>query len=158
MAAFYRVMEIFASPHDCYLALRGLKTLPVRLKQHEASALKLAKWLETIDLVDRVIHPALWQHPQHQIWQRDFSGSSGLFAFIFKENYSTEKLASFVNMLDLFGIGYSWGGFKSLITAGKFSRWKNSEYFGKQMIRLNIGLEDTEDLIQDLARGFDTLR
>jgi cystathionine beta-lyase len=157
-AEYYKVMEIFASPHDCYLALRGLKTLPVRLKQHEASALQIAKWLETIDIVDRVIHPALPGHSQHRIWHRDFSGSSGLFAFTFKENYSDEKLASFVNSLEYFGIGYSWGGFKSLVTAGKFSRSPESEYYGKTMIRLNIGLEDAEDLLQDLARGFETLK
>jgi cystathionine beta-lyase len=158
LAEYYKVMEIFASPQDCYLALRGLKTLPVRLKQHEASALQIAKWLETIDIVDRVIHPALPGHPQHRIWQRDFSGSSGLFAFTFKEDYPNEKLASFVNSLEYFGIGYSWGGFKSLVTAGKFSRSPESEYYGKTMVRLNIGLEDAEDLIQDLARGFDILK
>ena len=157
-AQYYKVMEIFASPHDCYLALRGLKTLSVRLKQHEASALQIAQWLETFDIVDRVIHPALPGHPEHWIWQRDFSGSSGLFAFTFKENYSDEKLASFVNSLEYFGIGYSWGGFKSLVTAGKFSRSPESEYYGKTMVRLNIGLEDAEDLIQDLARGFDILK
>jgi cystathionine beta-lyase len=157
-ANFYSVMEIFASPQDCYLALRGLKTLRVRLKQHEASALEIAQWLETIDIVDRVIHPALPGHPQHQIWQRDFSGSSGLFAFTFKEDYSSEQLAAFINSLDFFGIGYSWGGFKSLITAGKFSRTAESEYYGKNIIRLNIGLEDAEDLMQDLARGFDIMK
>jgi len=156
-AEYYKVMEIFASPHDCYLALRGLKTLPVRLKQHEASALQIAKWLETIDIVDRVIYPALPGHPQHQIWQRDFKGASGLFAFTFKKDYPKEKLALFVNSLDFFGIGYSWGGFKSLITAGKFSRTAESGYYGKNMIRLNIGLEDAEDLMQDLAQGFETL-
>jgi len=157
-AEYYKVMEIFASPHDCYLALRGLKTLPVRLKQHEASALQIANWLQTAELVDRVIHPALPVHPQHRIWQRDFSGSSGLFAFTFKENYSSEQIAAFINSLELFGIGYSWGGFKSLITAGKFSRTAESEYYGKNMIRLNIGLEDAEDLMQDLARGFDIMK
>ncbi len=158
LAEYYKVVEIFASTHDCYLALRGLKTLPVRLKQHEASALQIARWLETVDLVDRVIHPALPGHPQHRIWQRDFSGSSGLFAFTFKKNYSDEILASFVNSLEYFGIGYSWGGFKSLITAGKFSRTAESEYYGKNIIRLNIGLEDAEDLIQDLARGFNCMK
>ncbi|MCP4622205.1 MAG: cystathionine beta-lyase [bacterium] len=157
-AEYYKVMEIFASPHDCYLALRGLTTLPVRLKQHEASALQIANWLETVEVVDRVIHPALPGHPQHRIWRRDFSGSSGLFAFTFKENYSSEQIASFINSLEFFGIGYSWGGFKSLITAGKFSRTAESEYCGKNMIRLNIGLEDSEDLMQDLARGFDILK
>ena len=156
-ANFYSVMEIFASPQDCYLALRGLKTLPVRLKQHEASALEIAQWLETIDLVDRVIHPALAEHPEHRIWQRDFKGSSGLFGFTFKEKYDQEKIASFINSLDLFGIGYSWGGFKSLITAGTYSRSADSIYYGKTVVRLNIGLEAAEDLMLDLAKGFDIL-
>jgi cystathionine beta-lyase len=157
-ANFYRVMEIFASPQDCYLALRGLKTLPVRLKQHETSALRIAQWLEAVDLVDRVIHPALAAHPEHRIWQRDFKGSSGLFGFIFKEDYAKEKIASFINSLDLFGIGYSWGGFKSLVTAGKFGRPADSNYYDKTVVRLNIGLEDAEDLMQDLARGFNIIK
>ncbi len=155
---FYSVMEIFASPNDCYLALRGLKTLPLRLKQHEKSALKVAQWLETVDAVDHVIHPALMSHPQHHIWKHNFSGSSGLFAFTFKEDYSEEKTASFINSLDLFGIGYSWGGFKSLITAGKYGRSAGSRYSGKTIIRLNIGLEDTEDIIKDLEKGFEVLK
>ena len=158
LADFYSVMEIFASPHDCHLALRGLRTLPVRLKQHETSALEIARWLATIDLVDRVIHPALPNHPEHRIWQRDFTGSSGLFAFTFKKDYAKEKIAGFVDSLDLFGIGYSWGGFKSLITAGKYSRPADSKYYDKTIIRLNIGLEDATDLMQDLAKGFDALR
>jgi len=157
-ADFYSVMEIFASPQDCYLALRGLKTLAVRLKEHEASALQIARWLETIDIVDRVIHPALPGHPEHRIWQRDFKGSSGLFAFTFKEDYPKEKIAAFIDSLDLFGIGFSWGGFKSLITAAKYSRPADSKYYGKTVVRLNIGLEDAEDLMQDLERGFDTIK
>jgi cysteine-S-conjugate beta-lyase len=154
---FYDTMEIFAPPYDCYLALRGLKTLPLRLKQHEISAIKVARWLENIDLVDKVIHPALQTHPQHHIWRRDFAGSSGLFAFTCKEDYSEEKIASFINSLDLFGIGFSWGGFKSLITAGKYKRFFGSEYSGKTVIRLNIGLEDSNDLIKDLQKGLQGL-
>lgn len=94
------------------------------MKQHESSALKVAQWLETNAIVDRVIHPALPGHPEHQIWQRDFSGSTGLFAYTFKEEHPEEKLAAFINSLEFFGIGYSWGGFKSLITAGKYVRAK----------------------------------
>lgn len=154
---FYNTMEIFAPPYDCYLALRGLKTLPLRLKQHETSAIKIAKWLEKADLVDNVIHPALKTHPQHNLWKRDFEGSSGLFAFTFKQDYSDEKIASFINSLDLFGIGFSWGGFKSLITSGKYKRFFGSEYSGKDIIRLNIGLEDSNDLIRDLQKGFNAL-
>jgi len=154
---FYSAMEIFASPGDCYLALRGLKTLPVRLRQHEKAALEIAKWLKTISLVEHVLHPALPDHPQHHIWKRDFTGSSGLFAFTFKEDYPKEKIAAFVNSLELFGIGYSWGGFKSLITVGRHSRSLRSEYSDKTIMRLNIGLEDTEDIMNDLGRGFGLL-
>ncbi len=151
---FYRVMEVFASPEDCYLALRGLKTLPMRLKQHERSALEVAKWLETVDLVEKVIHPALPSHPEHSIWKRDFKGSSGLFAFTFKEDYPEAKLAAFVNSLDLFGLGYSWGGYKSLVTVAKYNRSCSSRYPVKTIVRLNIGLEDPQDLLEDLKRGF----
>ncbi len=154
---FYSAMKIFASPNDCSLALRGLRTLKVRLKQHEKSALKIAQWLETVNVVNHVLHPALAGHPQHHIWKRDFTGSSGLFAFTFKKDYPKEKLASFINSLELFGIGYSWGGFKSLVTAGKYIRSAKSEYSDKTVIRLNIGLEDVDDIMKDLKKGFEAL-
>lgn len=153
-ANYYKTLEIFASPNDCYLALRGLKTLPVRLKCHEQSALRVARWLEICDVVDEVMHPALPSHPQHHLWRRDFSGSSGLFAFTFKQDWPQSRIAAFVDALDLFGIGFSWGGFKSLITAGQYRRPTGSRYAGRTVIRLNIGLEDPEDLIADLEKGF----
>jgi len=155
---FYSAMKIFTSPNDCSLALRGLRTLKVRLKQHEKSALKIAQWLETVNVVNHVLHPGLAGHPQHHIWKRDFTGSSGLFAFTFKKDYPEEKLASFINSLELFGIGYSWGGFKSLVTAGKYMRYTKSKYSDKTVIRLNIGLEDTCDIMKDLKKGFEALR
>lgn len=151
---FYQVMENFASPQDCYLALRGLRTLGVRLKKHSDSALKVAKWLEQQELIEKVLHPALPGHPQHHLWLRDFSGSSGLFAFLFKKEYTGEEIGNFINTLQHFGIGYSWGGFKSLITAGKYYRATPSACAEKTVIRLNIGLEEPEELIADLARGF----
>jgi cystathionine beta-lyase len=149
--AFYRVMELFASPDDCYLALRGLKTLPVRLRQHAQSALAIAQWLAGHDRVDQVLHPALPTHPEHHLWRRDFQGASGLFGFTFKEEYPEDRMAAFINALELFGIGYSWGGFKSLITAGRYPRALASRYQGRTIVRLNIGLEDPEDLMRDLA-------
>jgi cystathionine beta-lyase len=153
-ADYYKTLELFASPQDCYLALRGMKTLAVRLRQHEKSAMKVARWLETVKQVGTVIHPALPSHPQHHLWQRDFKGAAGLFAFTFSTEPNDDKVAAFVNALRLFGIGYSWGGFKSLVTAGKYSRKCNSAYTGKTIIRLNIGLEDSDDLISDLENAF----
>lgn len=155
---FYRVTETYAAEEDCYTALRGLRTLPLRLRQHEQSALEIARWLESLPGIDQVLHPALPSHPEHHLWQRDFTGASGLFAFIFKEDYPQEKLAEFIDALQLFGIGYSWGGFKSLITAGKYQRSHNSRYAGKTIVRLNIGLEDPEDLMKDLEAGFNLLK
>ena len=156
-AKMYRAMEIYAPPRECSLALRGLKTLPVRLRQHESTALEIARWLETVEIVDRVIHPALSSHPQHHIWKRDFSGSSGLFSFTFKEDYAEEKISEFVDALDLFGIGFSWGGFKSLITAGRYRRENNPGFWDKTVVRLNIGLEDVQDLKNDLENGLGML-
>jgi cystathionine beta-lyase len=156
-ADYYKTLELFASPQDCYLALRGMKTLAVRLRQHEKSAMKIAKWLETVESVGTVIHPALLSHPQHHLWQRDFKGAAGLFAFTFAVEPDDEKIAAFVNALQLFGIGYSWGGFKSLVTAGKYSRKCDSAYAGKTIIRLNIGLEDAEDLRSDLENAFQVI-
>jgi cystathionine beta-lyase len=151
--AFYRVMEQFAAPEDCYLALRGLKTLPVRLRQHERAALEIARWLEAQAPVDQVLHPALAGHPEHHLWQRDFLGSSGLFAFTLREEPSPERLAGFIDALELFGIGYSWGGYKSLVTAGRYRRTHPSRYQGRTIIRLSIGLEDPADLRADLAQA-----
>ena len=155
---FYRVMESYTPEEDCYTALRGLRTLPLRLKQHEQAALEIAHWLESLANIDQVLHPALPSHPEHHLWQRDFSGSSGLFAFIFKQEYQQQQLAAFINSLQLFGIGYSWGGYKSLITAGKYSRHLESKYAGRTIIRLNIGLEDPADLIADIESGFELLK
>lgn len=154
---YYKTLELFASPQDCYLALRGLQTLAVRMKQHESSALRLARWLESESCVEKVIHPGLPSHPQHDLWNRDFSGSSGLFAFTLAGGVSPEKIAEFVNELKLFGIGFSWGGFKSLITAGAYVRNTNPELSGKMLIRLNVGLEDVDELEADLRKGFEVL-
>ncbi|MCP4997080.1 MAG: cystathionine beta-lyase [Gammaproteobacteria bacterium] len=150
---YYQWMEIYANADDCYTALRGIKTLLVRLNQHQASGLKVAHWLESQREVERVIYPALSSHPQHHLWKRDFKGASGLFAFLFKPEYAEQEIIHFVNRLKLFDIGYSWGGYKSLITVGQFSRSHSSDYAGKTILRLNIGLEDAEDLIVDLARA-----
>lgn len=151
---FYQVMESFASPQDCLLALRGLKTLHVRLAHHEQAALTIARRLEQHPLVEKILHPALPSHPQHHLWKRDFTGSSGVFSFLFKKEYEEEEISAFVDHLSLFGLGYSWGGFKSLITIGDQRRNLASEYAGRSIVRLNIGLEAPEDLIDDLENSF----
>ena len=153
-AAFYKLMEIYTPAEECYLALRGLHSLSTRLRQHEQSAISVAKWLQTVGVVDQVLHPALPSHPEHQLWQRDFTGSSGLFAFTFKNNYTDDQLASFIDSLQLFHLGYSWGGYKSLLTAAKVERAIPSRYAGKTIVRLSIGLEDCDDLIPTLKKGW----
>jgi len=155
---FYKQMEIYTPAEECYLALRGLQSLATRLRQHEQSALIIAEWLQTNPLVDDVLHPALPSHPEHHLWKRDFRGSSGLFAFTFRQDYSEPQLAAFINSLELFRLGYSWGGYKSLLTAAKIVRATPSRYAGKTIVRLSIGLEDAGDLMHDLERGFTFLR
>ena len=154
---FCHTMELYASPDDCYLALRGLKTLAVRLKHHETGALDVARWLAGLDIVETVLHPALPCHPQHHLWQRDFTGASGLFAFVFKKEYPEEKVAAFVDALELFGLGYSWGGFKSLLTVGKYRRTQPSDYDDRTLFRVNVGMEESRDLIADLENGLKQL-
>ena len=134
------------SADDAWLASRGLRTMAVRLKQHESSALKVAQWLEQQPRVGRVLHPALPDCPGHDIWKRDFKGSSGLFAFELDGD-----VADFVDGLRLFGIGYSWGGFESL--ALPVSPTRTVGIAPANLVRLHIGLEDVDDLIEDLAQS-----
>ena len=142
------------SPDDAYLASRGLRTLSVRMKAHEASALQIAKWLQTQPDVAGVFHPALPECPGHDIWKRDFTGSAGLFSFIHKGDAATA--AAFVDALELFGIGYSWGGFESLALPVQPEKYRSVVSWDKEgtLIRLQIGLEDTDDLIADLDQAF----
>ena len=156
-AEYFQTVENYTNPQDCYIALRGLRTLKVRLEEHEKSAYKIAQWLEKQEVVDCVIHPGLESHPQHSLWKRDFSGSSGLFSFTFKEPYSTDKIAKFINSLKMFALGFSWGGYKSLLTARPYERDGKWLHDGKHVIRLSIGLEETRDLIEDLKQGFNNL-
>ena len=154
---YFRTVENYTNPQDCYSALRGLRTLKVRLEEHERSAFKIAYWLETQDIVDCVIHPGLESHPQHSLWKRDFLGASGLFSFTFKEKYSADQIAKFINSLKMFALGFSWGGYKSLLTARPYKRDGTWLHNGKHVIRLSIGLEDTKKLIEDLEQGFKNL-
>ena len=146
------------SPDDAYLASRGLRTLSMRMKAHEASALQIAKWLQTQADVAGVFHPALPECPGHDIWKRDFTGAAGLFSFIHKGDATTA--ATFVDALELFGIGYSWGGFESLALPVQPEKYRSVVSWDEEgtLIRLQIGLEDTDDLIADLDQAFTAAR
>ena len=142
------------SPDDCYLALRGLRTIGVRMRQQQQSAIKIARWLQARPEVMRVLYPALESDPGHAIWKRDFSGAASLFGVILQP-VSDRAVAALIDALALFGIGSSWGGFESLAIyadPGKYrtaTRWNA----GGPLLRLHIGLEDPEDLIADLEQG-----
>jgi cystathionine beta-lyase len=143
------------SPDDCYMALRGFRTIGVRMKQQMANALAVARWLEQRGEVKRVLYPALESDPGHAIWKRDFEGAASLFSFVLSP-VSKQQVAAFVDALKLFGIGSSWGGYESLVTAPNIAplrtatRWPNDG----PVIRMHIGLEDPADLIADVERAF----
>lgn len=144
---------------ETYLALRGLRTLHVRLAHHMRSALEMARWLEDRSEVARVLHPALESHPGHGIWKRDFTGASGLFTIVL--NPADEKaLAAFLDGLKLFGMGYSWGGYESLIIPFDPKAYRTATHWAADgpALRLHIGLEDINDLKADLDSAFSRLK
>ncbi|MEI5688969.1 cystathionine beta-lyase [Sphingomonas kyungheensis] len=148
-----------ASPDDSWLGSRGLRTMAVRLAQHQRSALAVARWLETRPEVAQVLHPALPACPGHATWVRDFKGSSGLFSFVLDGGGEASR-AALIDALELFGIGYSWGGFESLAIPADPARIRTAaprDYAGP-LVRLQIGLEDADDLIADLDRGLAAFR
>lgn len=149
-------LGLCVGPDDINLALRGLRTMQVRLERHQASALRLARWLETRPEVARVIHPALESHPGHAIWKRDFTGSSGLFSFVTRPS-SMKAVAAMLDGLALFGLGYSWGGFESLAIWADPRKSRTATEWSEpgHLIRLHVGLEDPADLQADLAAGLD---
>jgi len=140
------------SPDDAWLGSRGLRTLGVRLKQHEENALTVAHWLKNRPDVGRVLHPALPDCPGHDLWKRDFKGSSGLFSFELKDATAKSR-AAFADSLKLFGIGFSWGGYESLVLPVDPVRTV-SQAPAPNLVRLQIGLEDPDDLIADLDAAF----
>ena len=153
------LMAIPAGPEDVFLALRGLRSMELRLREAERQGLALALWLQARPEVLRVIHPALPDHPGHAIWKRDFAGSSGLFAAVLKP-VSEAAVAAFLDGLELFGLGYSWGGYESLAVPYNpppirtATRWAP----GGPAIRFSVGLEDIDDLKADLERGFERMK
>ena len=151
-------MGLCVGPDDMYLALRGLRTLGVRLDRHYQSGLRVARWLEQRTEVLRVIHPALESDPGHKIWKRDFTGACGLFSVVFKPT-SEQSVHAFLNELALFGLGYSWGGFESLAILFDCTEYRTATKWapGGPTVRFHIGLEDPDDLIADLERGFSAM-
>ena len=145
-----------------YMTSRGLRTLGVRLRQHHESSLKVAEWLAQHPQVERVNHPALPGSKGHEFWQRDFTGSSGLFSFVLKKRLNNDELASYLDNFTLFSMAYSWGGFESLILPNQPEqvaalRPGGEVDFSGTLIRLHIGLENVDDLIADLAAGFERI-
>ena len=155
VAKTHEDLGLCPGPEDVYLGLRGLRSLGVRLERHQKSALELARWLAERPEVARVLHPALPSHPSHALWKRDFTGSSGLFSIVLKP-VSHESLAAMLDGLELFGMGYSWGGFESLILPFDPRAYRTATTWQAEgpAVRLHIGLEDVDDLKADLDAGF----
>jgi len=152
-------MAICAGPEDVFLALRGLRTMRLRLGEQERAGLDMARWLEARQEVKKVLHPALSSFEGHAIWKRDFLGATGLFSVVLHP-VSQQAVAAMLDGLKLFGMGYSWGGFESLIVPFDCKDYRTATRFdpGGPCLRLQIGLEDTDDLKADLDAGFERLR
>lgn len=147
-------LGVSVSPDDAYLATRGLRTLGVRLREHEKNTLYVAQWLQSRPEVERVLYPALPDDPSHALWKRDFTGATGLFGVVFKKT-STEAVEALINGMEFFPTGFSWGGYESLICSSspKHARSVTDWPHAEPGVRLHIGLEDVDDLIADLEAG-----
>jgi cystathionine beta-lyase len=145
------------SADDTYLVLRGLPTMKLRFDAHDAAARQIAAWLKARPEIAKVLHPAFGDCPGHAIWQRDFSGAGGLFSVLFDERYSEAQTDRFIDSLKLFKIGYSWGGANSLAVPYRIAQMRREWQDAGQLVRLNIGLEDPQDLITDLAQALRAL-
>ncbi|MEQ1790361.1 MAG: cystathionine beta-lyase [Rickettsiales bacterium] len=156
----FRNLGACPSGDNCYLALRGLRTMAVRLKQHYKNGLLVAQWLRERTEVAEVLHPALPDAAGHDLWKRDFSGATSLFGVVLKQNYPQEQLAKMLDGLEYFGMGYSWGGFESLVITAHPEKIRTStkwQHTGT-VLRIHIGLENVDDLIADLQKGFERLK
>ena len=145
------------SADDAYLVMRGLPSMKLRFEAHDAGARKVAAWLKARPEITRLLHPAFEDCPGHETWKRDFTGAGGLFSVLFDPRYSEEQTDRFVDSLELFGLGYSWGGANSLVMPYKIQAMRRTWQDGGTLVRFNIGLEDTADLIADIERALATL-
>ena len=147
-------LGINVAPDDAYVVLRGARSLATRMEQHQSSALEVARWLKQRPAVQRVLHPALEDDPGHALWKRDFTGASGLFGIVLKPS-STKQVHAFLDALELFGLGFTYGGFESLAIHcdPQLKRTATRASFGGPLIRLCVGLEDPADLIADLEQA-----
>ena len=157
IAETHEQLGLYTSGDDCFLALRGLRTLSVRLARHRETGLRLVRWLCDQPEVARVLHPALEEDAGHTIWKRDFTGSSGLFGLMLKP-LPAQALHAFFDGFSVFGLGYSWGGYESLIVPAHIRRTAGTFAAEGPVLRIHAGLEDPDDLLADLERGFRRLR
>jgi cysteine-S-conjugate beta-lyase len=157
LALAHMRLGLGVSADDAYLVLRGLPSMKLRFDAHDASARKVAAWLKARPEIGKVLHPAFDDCPGHAHWKRDFTGAGGLFSVLFDARYSEAQTDRFVDALTLFGIGWSWGGAHSLAVPYRVQAMRKGWRDGGTLVRFNIGLEDTADLIADLERAFATL-
>jgi cystathionine beta-lyase len=159
LESFYETIEGFASPESCYTALKGLRSLPVRMAHHQSAGLEIAKWLLEHPAVEAVIHPALESHPEHSLWRRDMTGASGVFGFLLKKDPSREEISRFLDAMEVFRIGLSWGGFQSLIKPVRVTdRVHPFRHRERTIFRLSVGLEDVERMKIDVGEALDRIR
>ncbi|PQO98233.1 cystathionine beta-lyase [Massilia phosphatilytica] len=157
IAASHMRLGMGVGADDAYLVLRGLETMKLRFDAHDASARKVAQWLKGRPEIARVLHPAFDDCPGHDVWKRDFTGAGGLFSVVFDARYSGEQVDRFVEALDLFGIGYSWGGTHSLAVPYRMQGMRRNWPDTGPLVRFNIGLEGTDDLIADIEQALGRL-
>lgn len=155
----YDLMAMLPGAEDCFLALRGLRTMHLRLKEAEKRGLEMAHWLKSRPEVLKVLHPAFPDCPGHEFWKRDFLGASGLFSIILRPEYTKAGVDDMLDNMSIFAMGYSWGGFESLIIPFNCANYRTVTQWqpGGLALRLQIGLEDVSDLQTDLAEGFERL-
>jgi cystathionine beta-lyase len=156
IGSVYKQLGMAVSPDDCSLALRGLQTLGIRLERLEKTTLEVARWLAKHPNIKTVLHPALQSCPGHEYWHRDFTGSSSIFSIVFDERFTAGQVIAFVDRLKLFKIGFSWGGVTSLVLVYP-NLDRPGRHYGGRLVRLNVGLEESSDLIFDLTQALNTM-